>query len=194
MVRGGVDPGTAQAGGEFLALLARRGVDDPRRPRGAYDVENAWKFVFLLLRGDDPVGQVRAIEARHDHLGRAHLQGDQDVLPHARSRRCRKGEDGRVTQVPNRTRQEQVIRAEVVAPLRDTVGLVYNEEADTGTPEREDELEGSESLGGHVEHLHLPRSYPPLHLPALLGRESRVKRGCVRDRALKQGVDLVFHQ
>ena len=77
-----------------------------------------------------------------------------------------------------------------MAPLRDTVGLVYNEEADTGTPEREDELEGSESLG--ATRSSPPRSYPPLHLPALLGRESRVKR--VRDRALKQGVDLVFHQ
>ena len=111
VVRGGVDPGTAQAGGEFLALLARGSVDDPWRRSSAYDVEYARQLVVLLLRRDDPVGQVRAIEARHDHFGRAHLQGDQDVLPHARSRRCRKGEDGRVTQVPHRTRQEQVIRA-----------------------------------------------------------------------------------
>ena len=74
------------------------------------------------------------------------------------------------------------------------MGFVYNEQADAGAPEREDELQGPETLGGDIEHLHLPSSHPPLDLPTLLGRESRVERGRVEDRALKQGVDLVLHQ
>src|ERR687890_1042262 len=194
VIRSGVDPGTAQAGGQFLALLARRGVDDSRRWRNAYYVEYAGQFVLLLLRREYPVGQVRAIEARHNHFGRAHLQGVQDILPHARGRRSRKREDWRVTEVPYGSGQEQVVRAEVVTPLRDAVGLVYDEETDAGTPQREDELQGPEAFGGHVEHLHLPRADPPLDLPALFRREPGVERGRIGDRALKQGVDLIFHQ
>src|SRR5919106_3939006 len=120
--------------GEFLALLARRGVDDAGRPGAAYHIEYARQLVFLLLCGDDPVGQVGAIEARHDHLRRAHLERDQDVLPDAGRRRCREGEYGRVTEIPYGARQEQVVGAEVVAPLRDAVGLVNYEEADAGAP------------------------------------------------------------
>ena len=194
VVGGGVHPGAAQVRGELLALLARRRVDDPRRRRAADDVQDAGELVLLLLGRDDPVGQVRAVEARHHHLGRAHLQGAQDVLADAGGRRGRKGEYGRVPEVPHGAWQEQVVRPEVVAPLRDAVGLVHHEKADAGAPERQHELQGPQTLGGDVEHLHFARANPPLDLPALLGREPGVERSGARDRALQQGVDLVFHQ
>ncbi len=151
-------------------------------------------FCSLLLRGDDPVCQVRAVEARHHHLGRAHLQGAQDVLADAGGGRRGQGEHGRAPEVPHGAWQEQVVGAEVVAPLRDAVGLVNDEEAYASPPQREDELQRSEPLGGDVEHLHLSRANPPLHLPALLRREPRVQGRGVRDRALKQRVHLVLHQ
>ena len=150
--------------------------------------------MLLFLRGEDPVGQVRAVEARDDHLGRAHLEGAQDVLADAGGRRGRKGEHGRVPEVPHGARQEQVVGAEVVAPLRDAVGLVHHEQANPGAPEGEHELQGPQALGGDVEHLDLSRAHPAFHLPALLGREPGVERGGVGDRALQQGVDLVFHE
>src|SRR5919202_6776787 len=70
----GVDAGPAQARRQLLALLARRRVDDPRRRRLADDVEDQGQLVLLLLRGEDAVGEVRAVEARHHDLGIAHLQ------------------------------------------------------------------------------------------------------------------------
>ena len=73
------------------------------------------------------------------------------------------------------------------------MGFVYNEQADAGAPEREDELQGPETLGGHVEHLHLP--VRTLRSTSQRSR-ARVPSGAWlrRDRALKQGVDLVLHQ
>ncbi len=81
-----------------------------------------------------------------------------------------------------------------MAPLRDAVGLVDDEQADSGPPEGEDELKGAQALRGDVEHLDLPGPDLPFDLPALLRPEPGVKGRRPLDRTLEQGIYLVFHQ
>jgi hypothetical protein len=87
----------------------------------------------------------------------------------------------------------QIVGAEIVSPLRDTVRLVDGEEGDRSRVEKTLGALARETLGGDVEHVELARDVRALD-PGSLGG---ILRGVEEGRAHAdsgQGIDLILHQ
>ena len=97
---------------------------------GAQQVEQLFARLGL---GDDPILDVRSVEARHEMSGFGELEplGDLGV------RRCGRGrgqrDAGHIRPYLVQHRQLQIVGTEVVAPLRDAVRLVDREQRDAAT-------------------------------------------------------------
>ena len=185
----------SRAPGQVLGLRARARVDD-RRPRAV-----------VRQRGGDPralvgraaarhhgEGQVGAIEARGDAHRVAQPQARDDVGGDLRRRRGGRGDERLRAQPARRVGEAEVVRAEVVAPLRDAVRLVDDEQPDVRRAQRLGEARRREALRGDVEQAHLARGGArqrgAVGRRVLLGVD---QRGAARGDALER-LDLVLHE
>jgi len=113
---------------EMLRLLARKAIDDPR-------FVPVWlqEFRDLLERGD--LGfhfqeEIRAIETADEFLGPGDLQGLFDVGAHPLGCGGGQGDTNRVPERVTQPAQLTVFRPEIMAPLRNTMGLVNGHAVD----------------------------------------------------------------
>ena len=97
-------------------------------------------------------------------------------------------------QPARRVGEAEVVRAEVVAPLRDAVRLVDDEQADAGGAQRLGEARRREALGRDVEQAHLtgggPRQGGAIGRRVLLG----VDDGRAPGSDPFEPLDLVLHE
>ena len=140
--------------------LARAAVDDggavrghlhARLERGALAGDRA-----LAVEREDVEREVRAVEAGADALGFPEAEPRDDLLGHLRGRRGGAGHRRRVAELPDDRREAQVVRAEVVAPLRHAVRLVHHEQRERASRDRLPERGAGEPLGGGERHLGVP--------------------------------------
>ena len=112
-----------------LDLFARGAVDDPGAA-AALCKEAQQRFVFVLGLFDREE-EIRAVKAGRDARGTAQTETLFDVLLHAFGRRRGVGADDRALRQRGDERGDaQIIRTEVLSPLRDAVRLVHRDEAD----------------------------------------------------------------
>ncbi len=175
--RAAVEPGVvgqrveAAPGEEGRGLLdrgARRPVDDARGAAPA-PLEQRRDLGVAAVALDHPVEEVRAIEAG-DEGRRARQQ--QPLVDLAPGRGIGGGGERQARHRGEALAQHaelEVLRAEVVPPLRHTVRLVDREERQARTLEQRPEPLGRHPFGRDVDEVELPRRQPPLAFDASPG-------------------------
>ena len=165
-----------------------------RAPSAAQRAGDPRALVGRAAARHDGEGQVRAIEpGGHPHRV-AQPQARDDVGRDLRRRRRGRGHERLRAQPARRVGEAEVVRAEVVAPLRDAVRLVDDEQADAGGAQRLGEARRREALGRDVEQAHLtgggPRQGGAIGRRVLLG----VDDGRAPGSDPLEPLDLVLHQ
>jgi hypothetical protein len=155
VVAGGAQAGLAQGLGDLLGVLAGPAVDD-RRAVGlvAEAVEQHRQLArlrSLALELDEVEAQVGAIEARADHHRVAEAEALCDLGGDVLGRGRGAGHHRRAAEPLEHPRQAQIVGAEVVAPLRDAVGLVDGEQVDLALADCVHEAGLGEALGRAVD-------------------------------------------
>ena len=151
----------AEAPRQPVALRARARVDDRgQRPRLGEHRRDAAVRRLLRRTRDHREGEVRAVEARRHVDGIAQPEAGDDVRRHLWRRGGRGGDDGLGAEPARGVRQAEVVRPEVVPPLRDAVRLVHHEEADARVADALEEAGRGEPLGRDVEDPGVPRHGP----------------------------------
>ena len=116
---------------EPVALRARAGVDDRRqRVRLGQRRRDPPVHDLLVRARHDAEREVRPVEARRDVHRLAQPEARHDVPRHLGRRGGRGGQDRLRAEPARRVGEPEVLRPEVVPPLRDAVRLVDHEEAD----------------------------------------------------------------
>ncbi len=195
LARAAVEPGMISHGppavadepvGLLLGLLAGRRVDDrgaaaAARPAEGLGQRRVHQALALspAVHLDRAEGEVRAGEAAH-HLGCVGGQAEprQDLVADDRGRGGRAGEHARGREIGDQSADLEVLRAEVVAPLADAVGLVHRDERDVDLVEHGPEAGERQPLGRDV---HQPERAggQPRHAPSV----SRPRRAWPPDRS-----------
>jgi hypothetical protein len=189
--QGGV-AGLGQGGGDGLGLGAGGAVDDAREATAAADeVEELGAGLVLRAEGER---QVRPVEAAEE--GRR-LAAFEETLGDLRAGVGVGGggqRDGLDAAEPGAQGADaEIVRAEVVAPLADAMGLVDGEELDAGAGEQARRAGGGEALGRHVEELQAALVEGLEDGLALVGRIGGGERPG-RNAGLRQRADLVAHE
>ena len=148
MVGSGVEPLFPKERGGFLDLLARGTVDDPRFP--GVPVEKGQQLGVEVLLGQDVVKQVGPVEGGPDQPRIAQAEPGEDVLFHGGGGGRRERRDRTVREPLHKAGQGQIVRAEVVSPLRNAVGFVDGEKRDGTRGEGFPEAGHAEPFRGHV--------------------------------------------
>ena len=131
MVVQGRDALLSQPGSQVGSLVAAARVDDGRaRHRPQY----VQQLRVLVVRVAHHVAQVGALEAHAEHLSVGKAQAQADVVNHCRRGRSRQCQHRHTGQQWAQVGNAQVVRTEVVAPLRDAVGLVDGEQTHLHAP------------------------------------------------------------
>ena len=86
-----------------------------------------------------------------------------------------------------------VLRAEVMTPLGDAMGLVDGEQGDAALAQQGQEALGQQTFRGHVEQIEGAGDQALLHRPRLLPGLGGIEEGRPHPE-LAQGVHLVLHQ
>ena len=191
----------AQQLGDLVGALARLAVDDAGRPAEAIAVvaglEEAQQLgarVALLL---DDVADVGPIEARHELRRVVEPQPLVDLAAGQRVGGGGEGDARHAREVRGDIGDPQVLRAEVVAPLRHAVRLVDREQRDAGAGrgvvEEREERRHEQALGRDVEQVELAREQVSAYGARFLGGRGRVpERGAHTEQP--QRLDLVVHE
>ena len=203
LVRGaplGVHPGVVGERGDAVAgeqlgggldLRARQAVDDAGLTLvAAQELEQLAPRIGLL---DDPVADVRPVEARHEDARALEAELRDDL-----GARLRVGGGGQcdarhVRKALVQHGELRVFRAEVMAPLRHAVRLVDRVERDRARGEQREAALGEQALGRDIEQVELAASHGRLDAR----RAGRAQRRVEVRRAHavgEQRVDLVLHQ
>ena len=139
------------------------------------------------------VAQVRAVEARHEHLGALEVELLHDVPPHPLRRRRRQRQQRRLRKQLAELPQVPVVRPELVPPLRDAVCLVDGDQAHPQPAQEAPKPLDSQPLRRDVEYLDESLSdlpHHPLDVPQRKGAVDEPRRDAIR----VQPVHLVLHQ
>ena len=153
-------------------------------------------LLHVLRLGAHLVIEVGTVEGTHEVLRCGDAQILFDVLAHLVRRRGREGNDGRHTDLVDHRADAAVLGTEVVAPFRDTVGLIHGIEGDLHRREELGVLGLVQTLGRHIEQLGPAGEHIVLHfvnLSATLRRVEEVGHAVVL-RGLTDGVHLILHQ
>ncbi len=131
VVRRGLEAVELQLGRQLLHLLARETVDDATLALMLLkETDNLVVGVLVALLLPHLIIKVGAVERTLELLGVGDAEVALDVDAHLVGSRCREGDDGhtlllaRCGDAVERGADVAVLGAEVVAPLRDTVGLI----------------------------------------------------------------------
>ena len=211
-LRAGLHPGVEErarpAGvrdvfGQDLGVPAGRGEHDrPARVAGELapqDLEDPGGL-FRLGRRDHLVGEVRPLvtpDERRELDPELGLEVLAEIGDHVRLRGRGETSDPRRRvreALADEPRDVQVVGAEVVAPLRQAMGLVEHPGRDLPAGERGGEAPVPELLRGHEHDARLAELDLPQHLPPFGRRQQPVQRDGGVDALADQVVDLVLHQ
>jgi hypothetical protein len=163
----------------------------PGRRRAAIRSTSARAGGSSSLKRLDREADVRPVEAADDDRGVAHREALDDLLAHGRRRRRGEGEDGRAAERLGRGAQAQVVRPEVMAPLRDAVRLVDHQQRRPGDGELVEHVRVRELLRRQEEELELLVGELGERLVAVGGADGRVELGGAAGGPLPQILDLV---
>ena len=171
----------------------KRDVDDGRAGRPLAEPVDQHLVALRRARGSGEQRQVGSVEARHDGVGLRDAEAGTDVGDDGGRRRCRQREDARGPDLACPRGELEVVRTEVVPPLRDAVRLVDCEERDRHLRELGEEALVVEPLRRHVEELQPPGAEALRDIAHLLGAEAGVEPGGI-DALSYEGVDLILHE
>ena len=189
MVIGGADAVPGQEGGGLLAAGAVAQVHDAAARDAAADVEQLPLFV---LRPPDDIGQVFPGETGLQQVFLPEGELLHDVVRDFRGRRRGQGDHGRGNALADLS-DRKVVRAEVIAPLGDAVGLVHDDEADGEDVEVGLEERGPQALRGDIEELEVAVGGVVQGVVGLPAGHPGVDREGL-DAAGGEVLDLVLHQ
>jgi hypothetical protein len=183
--------------GDFFGLLARRRIEDGRPVRGVGDGFGRQGPTLGGRAVDDLEGEVFATKAVDETLrllgAGAQSQQFDDVVLHRRRRRRRERHDGGGAQKRQALAEHAVFGAEIVAPMRDAVGLVDGDEGRGLLAEHLGEAGHGEALGGEEQEIELAAQVVPAGLARGLAVDARVDaRGA--EALGEELVGLVIHQ
>ena len=114
--------------GQLLYLFAAEAIDDSGFSGILFDIAD--NILFRLYLVPYFVVKIRSVERRFEYLCILNTQVLEDVALNLWRSRCREGDYGCGMDFIHDSPDAPVFRAEVVAPFRDTVGLVYRIERD----------------------------------------------------------------
>ena len=195
VVRRGGDVVGLQHGGELFHPFTGETVDDAAFAGVLFDV-----FYNLLVDvarlGPHLVVEIGTVEGALEVLRLLDAQAVLDVLAHLVGGCGSEGDDGRSADTLDDVVQVAVLGAEVVAPLRDAVGLVDGVEGYLRAAEKLDILVLGQRLGRHVEELSPPVADIVLHLfDRLLVEHGIEEMGyAVALAGVADHVHLIFHE
>ena len=192
VVGAGVHAARAQPLRRLLDPAARQAVDDAG-VSPVLVVEEPRELLARTLLRHDPVADVRAVEAGDEHAGFLQAQPLPDLPPRGLVGGRGEGDAGHGRKALVKRRELQVLRAEVVTPLRHAVRFVDREQRELDLVEQRERPLAEQPLWGHVEQVDPAGTQSRLDVEHLLVRERGVEAG--RPHAgLQQRVDLVAHQ
>jgi hypothetical protein len=137
--------------------------------------------------------QVRAVERAHENPWVADEQPLGDFRPCRLVRSRGHGDHLDATERFRDLAQAQILRAEIVTPLRDAMRLVNGEEIDPGLAERCDRVVAQQPFGRDIEKPQRTLVEAARYPPALVGIGGGIE-ACRLDPGLAQLRDLVAHQ
>ena len=143
---------------------------------------------------DDAEGEVRAVEAGRDADRVAQPEALGDVVGDLRRGRRGRGDDRLGLQPARGVGEAEVVRPEVVAPLRDAVRLVDDEQPDLRGLHRLQERRRGEALGRDVEQAQLAGGGGLQRGAVVGGVALGVDERDAAGRDLRQRLDLVLHE
>ena len=184
-----------EEGRHLLDRVAGQAVDDPRLARMLV-ADEAQQLLARLALLDDPVADVGAVEAGHEH---ARL-GQQSLLDLVARRRVGGGGQRDARHLRESLAQQAelaVFGAEVVAPLRHAVRLVDREQRQSGAGmhlvEQPQAALGQQPLRRDVQQIEFAGAHPALDRGCLGAAQRAVKEGGAHAEFAERG-DLVLHQ
>ena len=160
VVGGGSQTALGELGRELLGGTSGGDVDEPRTVQLDHLVDDRTTLVRLLDVAHDVEADVRAVIAVDEQNRILQAEALDDLLAHRGRSGCREGEHSRARRRPgdraDRVPEPQVVGSEIVAPRRDAVGLIHDEQRDLELGQTLDDLVASELLGGEEDVLRLP--------------------------------------
>ena len=180
--------------GQLLDLLAAQAINDTRLAGILLDIFD--DLTCRIVFGPDFVEQVGPVERRLEHGGIGHAEILLDVHLHLRSRRCRQGDQRRPADVVHDGTDAPILRAEIVAPLRNAVRLVDGIERHLDLAQERNVVLLGERFGREVEQFGPAGQHILLHLIDRSPVERRVQE-VGNSLVLAEGahgIDLILHQ
>ena len=197
MVDADVEAFVAQEGAELVGRLDRRDVDDAGAGQALDQLGELLLLVVLGAAADDAEVQVGAHGADGDDARASHRQPLEDVVAHLRRRGGGEREQRACADIARGLAEAEVGGTEVVAPLRDAVRLVDDEEGGAvGAQPLELGAEGAvdDALGRQIEERRLVDDGDFVHDRARgRGRHRRVEAHGV-DAERVELVELIVHE
>ena len=151
------------------------------------------EFQVLVGRWPHHVGEVGPGEAHLDDIGLAKTQLLLNVVHHLRRGGGREGQHRDIGLEAAQVGYAKIGRPEVVAPLRDAMGLIHRDEAHVDAVELVLEERGGKPLGRHIEQFGVAEDAVVERLHDLALRHSAI-HSCGDDAPLAQMGHLVLHQ
>ena len=176
----------------LLDPAARQAVDDAR-VAPVLGVEQPGELIAGAALRNDPVANVRPVEAGDEHPGVLQAQPVPDFPPRrlVGGRGKRNSRRGRKPLVQHR--ELQVFRPEVVAPLRHAVRFVDSEQRDVDLVEQRQRPLAEQPLRGDVEKVDVTGPQPRLDTEHLAVRKRRIEARRPHP-GLQEPIDLIAHQ
>ena len=131
MEKKSVDACFIEQSGNVLCFFTITGVDDGRTSHRPQDMH---EFIFFVFGGAYDVSKILAFEAHAKHVLAPKGQPFLNIVDHFRSGRGCESEHRHIGEEWAHFGNLQIMRTEVVAPLRDAVGFVDCEQADLHAP------------------------------------------------------------
>jgi hypothetical protein len=185
----------AELARQLLGPRARARVDDRRQRAVGLERLRHHRPLLVAARPGNGEADVRPVEAGGHSQRVSQRQPPHDVPGHLRGGRGRGRHDGRRAEHARGVPEPEVIRPEVVAPLRHAVCLVDHEQAHVDRAHAVEKADRGEALRCHVQQPQLPHLGAPQRLrvgrDVLLGVHERHR---VAEAARRQRLDLVLHQ
>ena len=192
VVGGGVDPLLRQPGGGLIGPPAGAHVDDAGLARVLVPDEGQ-QLAFAVGFQLHPVADVRPVEARHEVGGVGQLELGEDVP----ARLCVGGGRQRDPRDPGEPPRHlcdlEVLRPEVVAPLRYAVRLVDREQGDRDFLKQPLKSIRQQPLGRDVQQVRGAGQQPRFNAPGVGGGKAGVQIVGAQP-VLLQSEDLVLHE
>ena len=177
-------------GGKLLGIATAAGVDDATTLGGGRHGDNA---AVLVLVAHHAVTQIGTHEAAAKKLAVVHGKMQADIFDHLGSGGGGESYEGRRGMVGADFGNLQIGRTEVVAPLRDTVGLVDSNQAHLHLAEVLYEATAAQPFRRNIEELDVAVETVVENGGDVVVTHARSDAGSL-DMARMELHDLVFHQ